>query len=366
MRDRMIVFGGATGSGLPGETWALRLAAPMRWEIVADSASGPGGRWGASATLDAPRDRIVLQGGGGAGRSLGSTWEFSLRENRWSELLAANDGPSLVSHRAAWDAAGDRLIVIGGFAYDYDVIFSGWPPIVLDPEPEPRWSFLRAGGPPHESLDAATALYDPRRDRILCFGGAAFLEAPSNATWLLELGEGRERHAWLVAATLSEQGADVTWEGAGGAGVTGVVERRGLAGVWAPFATLRSDERGRWRLFDPSARPGGGYSYRLTLAGDEPEGEVTLSVPAAEAELLGALPNPSHGRLSLGFRLASPQPVTIELFDVTGRMLWRDVFTFAAAQAHVLRVDAPLRPGVYLARLRTPTHSLTRRIAVLP
>lgn len=369
LRDRMIVFGGATASGYPGETWALHLADPMRWELLASEEDGPGGRWEPGMVLDPARDRLVLSGGSLGKDSHRGTWTFSLGEDRWSELPTLGYSPAYARQGATWDPVGDRMIAMGGIAAYGDVITVSGGAWAFEPTPQPTWTFMGIGGDRHYATLGSTAIYDPRRDRILCFGGSPGLIERSNETWLLELSVGIERRAWLLGAVCGADGPAVTWQGADGSGVPAAVERRGLTGPWAPFATITSDDGGRWRITDPTATPGRTWSYRLVLGAnvnDAAEAEVTIDVPAASTvELLGAVPSPARGGLSLAFRVAAPQPVAIELFDLAGRRVWGDSFAFAAAQTHVVRVEAPLPPGVYLARMKAAARVLSKRVVVV-
>ena len=368
LRDRMIVFGGATATAYPGETWALHLADPMRWELLASAEDGPGGRWEPALVLDPARDRLFLSGGSMERNSRHGSWTFSLSDDRWLEMPTLGSAPEFAREAAAWDPVEDRMLVMGGFAVDYDLITVSGGARMFEPVPEPKWSAVSIGGDRHFAASGSTAIHDPRRDRILCFAGNPDIFQDSNETWLLQLSPGRERRAWLLGAACGAEGPAVTWQGEG-AGVPAVVERRGISGEWASLATTISDDHGRWRIVDASASPGRAYSYRLVLGADASrtaEAEVTVEVPAVSTiELLGAVPAPARGALSLAFRVATPQPVAIELFDLAGRRVWRDSFAFAAAQTHVIHVNTPLVPGVYLVRMKTPTRVLTKRVVVV-
>lgn len=130
-----------------------------------------------------------------------------------------------------------------------------------------------------------------------------------------------------------------------------------------------------WRL---NAVPGGGANY-WQGGGDESWAidnvRVTLhsatdaggAAPPARLALAAAGANPSRdGRPRLRFALPGEGPARLELFDVTGRRVaGREVGAYGAG-SHVVSLgdDAPLAPGLYLARLARGNESSTARVVV--
>ncbi|MGY3088541.1 hypothetical protein ACVWYF_001574 [Hymenobacter sp. UYAg731] len=78
-----------------------------------------------------------------------------------------------------------------------------------------------------------------------------------------------------------------------------------------------------------------------------------------------AYPNPATDAISIAADLATAGPVGIELLDVLGRPLRRQLFTAPAGPLHQLVDLRGLAAGVYLLRLTPPTGPATSRRVVL-
>jgi hypothetical protein len=107
-----------------------------------------------------------------------------------------------------------------------------------------------------------------------------------------------------------------------------------------------------------------------------PNGDcITLDAPPAPAStalaFAPAMPNPVRSQTRLHFELPSAGGVEVALYDVAGRLVRSLVSGPVAAGAHDVvwdgRDDAGQRvaSGVYLARVKSPGASLTRRVVVL-
>jgi polyhydroxybutyrate depolymerase len=97
-------------------------------------------------------------------------------------------------------------------------------------------------------------------------------------------------------------------------------------------------------------------------------GQVVLSGMAPDSAVAGLrlYPNPGATFFTLAFSLSYPQPLTVELLDLTGRQL--QVVSermMAAGPQRLPLVIPPLATGVYLVRVRTPTRQQTLRISLL-
>lgn len=135
----------------------------------------------------------------------------------------------------------------------------------------------------------------------------------------------------------------------------GTVERRERDRDWIAIETRTADADGFVRFGDRRAAAGATYEYRLVwddLFGHEETLPVTVRVPArATFALLGARPHPARGSLQVAIELAEPGEARLELLDVTGRLVTRQVRSFAAGP-HVVPLAARLAPGVYVVRLQ--------------
>jgi hypothetical protein len=96
--------------------------------------------------------------------------------------------------------------------------------------------------------------------------------------------------------------------------------------------------------------------------------DVPERLPGTRLALLGAWPNPSHGRvLSIRLSLPSQTPAMLECFDVSGRRVASNSLT--SARSGVQRVSIGLRatspPGVYLVRLTQGRERRSMRVVML-
>jgi len=156
--------------------------------------------------------------------------------------------------------------------------------------------------------------------------------------------DGAPRPGWLeggapvcLVASLSRQSPALIGSGSSGA-----------------IAVWQEDRCGGWDI----------YAKRIPLGGlvtVHPEGPQHQRL-----DLEGARPNPARGIVRAAFTLPDARPAALELFDIAGRrVLSRDVGSLGAG-SHMLglRPAAPLVPGLYLLRLRTADHALSRRVIV--
>ena len=63
VRERVLLFGGFTGTEFAGDLWALSLGSSPTWTRIAESGSGPPGRDAAAMIYNPVGDRLVLFGG---------------------------------------------------------------------------------------------------------------------------------------------------------------------------------------------------------------------------------------------------------------------------------------------------------------
>jgi hypothetical protein len=105
------------------------------------------------------------------------------------------------------------------------------------------------------------------------------------------------------------------------------------------------------------------------------EGAGVVGVPGPEAAparlTLSLRPNPTDGRLGVELELPRAAPVELAIYDLQGRLVWREApREFAAGRRHVAwsgrTVDgARARVGVYLMRAIVGGEVLTRRFAIV-
>src|SRR2546426_6390879 len=143
------------------------------------------------------------------------------------------------------------------------------------------------------------------------------------------------------------------------------VERRTETTEWEPLASVTADGTG-WLVYeDRAVTPGARYGYRLAyrIGGEVLHtDEAWVEVPALQFELRGLTPNPSAGDPVVTFSLASGEPATLEMFDLSGRLvLSREVGSLGAGNQSVpLAGGGRLAAGGYAGRLRQGLKTATR------
>lgn len=447
------------GSDLVGhfldEVWALPLASPWAWSRLDVSGPAPPGRFDYALLIDPPRRRLLLFGGAyrhnrtdDMPTDLGDLWAFSLDSLRWTQLPVP-PGPS--PRRGATlllDARRDRLLLVGGARSIYRGTLpvldawslplgdpgGGWAALadtlpaaaaaVLDPnrdrlllwdQARGLWSLpLSAPGPwqpvemagkwPVERAFANVA-FDPRRDQLVTFGGAAYesehgLRADLHAlrfsrpVAVERLGSARAAAtprpgATIVAAILSAPDfspdsvlvSSVTLAGARAIeevapavrAVRRDLNRDGRPDLVLEFPVDAMDRaEGDTAAVLIGRTPGFEILGHLSLRADGrgPESAPGWKSPGAGGGSprgfgLWAL-GPADGRPRLRFALASEAPARLEVFDLAGRRIaTRDLSGGAPRIGTLVLDEAALLPGVYLARLTQGARTAVARAVVL-
>ena len=171
VRDRMVVFGGATGTNQSSsETWALSLSGTPAWSQLTPAGSPPTARDGQSALYDAASDRVVMFGGKSGSTYFNDSWALSLSGTMaWTQLAATGTPPSArYGHSSVYDPSRGRMVMFGGIGGSGQSNNDLW---ALSLVGAPTWSTLSPGGGPPSDRQGQVAIYDPISDRMIIFGG---------------------------------------------------------------------------------------------------------------------------------------------------------------------------------------------------
>jgi hypothetical protein len=199
-RNRMIVFGGYDRSSLYNDVWVTPLTGATDWRPLYISGSQPSARSGATAVYDSTLDRVLLFGGW-TGATFPSyaydVWSLSLSASpRWTRLTPSGTAPpGRMFPASAFDRAGNRLFVFGGFT-DAGSFRDVWQ---LTLGGTPAWTEIRPPDPLPAARGGAGMIYDPDRDRLIIAGGAPGQGGGPGDTWELTL-DGSPRWSLLVAS----------------------------------------------------------------------------------------------------------------------------------------------------------------------
>jgi hypothetical protein len=140
---------------------------------------------------------------------------------------------------------------------------------------------------------------------------------------------------------------------------------------WQSLGAPRLLGGGIMLIEDESVVPGERYAYRLgAYAGNIEEYSETVwaTVPTDLAfALVGAVPNPATGPLSVSFSLPSAAPARIDLVNVAGRLLFSKEVGDRGPGRHIVPLDLSrnLDAGVYFLMLTQNGKSLKAPVTVV-
>jgi hypothetical protein len=203
----VVLFGGAIGScPYPAcsdhidDTWVYDPVANT-WEERSPAASPPG-RHGHTMAYDAQSDRVVLFGGDTGSAWLGDTWAYDAEGDTWVEVTT-EEAPWPVAQQAmAYDPVADRIVLWGGVereesvAWTLDLESATWSSVTWAPAPEPAWD--------------ACLVWDAAAEQMLLIGGEGLTTVQiseaitsrqvlrRDEVWALDLGAG----AWALLGRL--------------------------------------------------------------------------------------------------------------------------------------------------------------------
>lgn len=199
--NRMIVFGGYADQ-LRSDVWQLTLSGTPTWSYI-DAGPGPTPRAGCGAVYDAAGQRMIVFGGFAAvddstADLTDQVWALSLSGTpSWTLLATAGTGPSpRITPSVGYDPAGPALIVHGGFGYG--VYTDSWR---LSLDASPTWTPLNpSGSPPPARIDQASS-FDPSTRRLFVSGGYGEYDVFDDL-WYLDLSV--DPPVWNAAHPLPE------------------------------------------------------------------------------------------------------------------------------------------------------------------
>lgn len=184
--DQLVVFGGARHWGpAVSETWVKDLDDRGLWHLLSPSGTPPSPPEGHAACLDATRNEMLVFGGHATGSGLASAWSLSLGSSpQWKRIDATGQPPSeRWGHAAVFDPRGDRMLVFGGSSNSAFYLGDVWQ---LQRGTTEAWTRLFPEGLEPTGRTEMSAVYDSRRRRVIVFGGGT-AGADLEETWALNL-----------------------------------------------------------------------------------------------------------------------------------------------------------------------------------
>jgi nucleotidyltransferase/DNA polymerase involved in DNA repair len=194
--NRMVIFGGQNNNSQTAavnlyDLWAFDLDpnSPRfeQWQDLTVEDNHPPGRSDHVAVYDEKKNRLVIYGGWDKDlkEPFGDTWAFyfPLRRyapGKWKQLKTHDSHPPKRRHAAGvYDASRNWFIVFGGFGEEgylndvwaFDLNADAW--LNITPGPQPR-------------LDQQ-AIFDPRSNHLIIYGGDARLKSKFHDLWELQI-----------------------------------------------------------------------------------------------------------------------------------------------------------------------------------
>lgn len=187
--DRLLTFGGITTLpvSVTNQVWEMKLANPGIWRVLAPLGTPPTPRHSAATAWDPVRNRMIVYGGSVAAEATGEVWALDLSGTpTWVQLAPSGAAPQARSeHTMVYDAAGDRMIVHGGYRTSPNAILGDvW---ALSLAGTPQWSAILPSGTPPVARGQHVAIYDPVRNRMVIHGGFSGAFDALSDMWALSL-----------------------------------------------------------------------------------------------------------------------------------------------------------------------------------
>ena len=168
VRDRLLLFGGFSYPDHLNETWELTLSGTPTWHQLDPTGPLPPPRRGQNMIYDPVDDRVLVFGGYNDYAFFYDVWALSFAgdRERWTEVQPVGTGPGpRYGASATLDPVRRQMIVVGG--YDGHFLDDAW---TLALDGAPHWTPLQTVEHPGPT-DFHSMAYDPDRDRFLLFGG---------------------------------------------------------------------------------------------------------------------------------------------------------------------------------------------------
>src|SRR5438093_710028 len=190
-RDRVVLFGGQVGGSGANDVWALNLAPVLSWSEISPAGVFPSGRYGHSAIYDPVRQRMIVFGGTtGSGASVNDVWALSLSGvPTWNLVTPSGTEQPAQSYAVAiYDPPRDRMLIHGLVIWALSLgPATDWWTVSIDEGV--GWRRVPAVNAPSGANHASAFFFnDPTRNRCLAY-------FPGDTTaWAVALGD---TFAWI-------------------------------------------------------------------------------------------------------------------------------------------------------------------------
>lgn len=344
-RGRWIVMGGDDGATLGHSAWELRLEPAPSWRRLA-----------VAGEALATRVRPFADPAAGCWWGMdpfGRLFRITLSADTLTGAEIAIDGempPGVTPD--GFDPQRRRLLLFTSAPFDPRARLDE--PFAIEVGETARVAAIaiEPAQPPATRLGHGTA-FDAAGDRMWLVGGYDDDQTYFGDTWQLQW-----QTPVPVAAALAYGEADaastrMAWAVSGAASARGSVERSEDGVAWSVRGEATASGADLLRFEDAPLAPSQRVAYRLVVSHSGERFVTTASwlerAAAGSRLALAAAENPARGALRLRTAIPEGPPATLELFDASGRSLAS--VRLSASDQH-WTFTAPGAPGLYLARLR--------------
>ena len=163
----VILFGGLYGTARLDDTWTYDLEANT-WRECRPSGESPSARFGHAMAYEAAGDRVILFGGYDGSGVFDDTWAYDLTADAWTRLVpGGSPPPPRYGHAMVYDPAIGRVILFGGLGGDGRVVNDIW---AYDPAAN-AWTELHPGGDPPPARYGHAMACEPASGRLIIHDG---------------------------------------------------------------------------------------------------------------------------------------------------------------------------------------------------
>lgn len=203
--DRVILFGGSLGLSYLSDTWSYDYSTNT-WTNM-NPASGPSARYGAGMAYDSTDDKIILFGGYTGSAYSGETWAYDYSTNTWTLKLTPSittpPPQSLNSNGMVFDSGANSVYLQdnSGYTWYYRYSTNSWTYVPTSARPPAR--------------NFPTLSYDSQSDRIILFGGSAFGGSSSTVyddTWVYFWFSNTWTNVTSTVKPLARYDASMAWD----------------------------------------------------------------------------------------------------------------------------------------------------------
>jgi uncharacterized protein (TIGR03437 family) len=181
---QLFMFGGLDGASDRNDLWSYSID-NQQWTQVSPSGQIPNPRHGHTLTFDPVRRRVIVVAGQGAG-FFGDAWAYDIQANAWTQLSGNSSGPSpRYGHSAVYDPKRDRIVISHGFTSEQGRFDDTW---TLDLT-SGSWRDISPNGTRPLRRCLHHAVYVPQSDQMLLYGGCSsgYGPCPQGDLWSFDL-----------------------------------------------------------------------------------------------------------------------------------------------------------------------------------